>query len=363
MRDLYKTIGIAGPTADTDAIRRALGSLQEQTASTRAAQAILLNPTRKRVYDRSHTVLCRIGQLRANLGLSRAPHWLASDYADFDAPPSGERSQLDALRRRVGAAQPPSSAGQTQGYGWLATLTVVLFLLLGIIVIVLDKPETNLPDNRYSPRPRSQKDYSVPQAAVPSPKKPIPSNDRYSPTLRSATEHSPPQPPVPTREEHIRSLVQKRVGRAGRTADLSSIEPLVKKLVENRADPLPTTGILTRGFFGAGTAPLGIKTRTGSNYFVKLVDWTSKREMLTVFIRGGEPFETKVPIGSYEIKYAVGESWYGLILDFGEGASYSRCVQRFDFTDTAYGYTGYTIELILQVHGNLQVNSIAPEEF
>ncbi|MBK8913317.1 MAG: hypothetical protein IPM64_01735 [Phycisphaerales bacterium] len=110
-------------------------------------------------------------------------------------------------------------------------------------------------------------------------------------------------------------------------------------------------------------APLTIKTRLGSNYYVKVQDWTSKREILTAFIRGGEPFKTFVPVGSYEIKYAAGSSWYGPTFDFGEEASYSRCDERFDFTMTFEGYTGYTIELILQRHGNLETDPISADDF
>lgn len=75
------------------------------------------------------------------------------------------------------------------------------------------------------------------------------------------------------------------------------------------------------------------------------------------------PSKTTVPVGSYEIKYATGQEWFGPILDFGESASYARCDDRFDFTQDDDGYTGYTIELILQTDGNLQTDPIPAEDF
>lgn len=109
--------------------------------------------------------------------------------------------------------------------------------------------------------------------------------------------------------------------------------------------------------------PLAITTQRGSNYYVKVVDWWTKAEVLSAFVRGGQPFETTVPTGSYEIKYAAGQNWYGPILDFGEGASYSRCDDRFDFTKTYSGYNGYTIELIMQQNGNLETDPISADDF
>lgn len=141
------------------------------------------------------------------------------------------------------------------------------------------------------------------------------------------------------------------------------IEAAVQKLINGESDPLPTTRVIRKNFYGLGVAPLEVKTNSGSNYYLKVVDWTTKAEILTAFIRGGQPFETTVPVGSYEIKYAAGQRWFGTTLDFGEEGSYSRCDDRFDFTKTYNGYNGYTIELILQRDGNLETDPIPADEF
>jgi hypothetical protein len=173
------------------------------------------------------------------------------------------------------------------------------------------------------------------------------------------------------RAERINKLVSKRLypdGIQGKN-ELETrikekrVQRSVDKLLNNETDPLPPTGILARKYVGEGVAPLEIKTRPGSNYYVKVMAWTTKAEVMTAIIQGGQPFETALPIGSYEIKYAAGQNWYGPVLDFGEGASYSRCDDRFDFTQTYDGYNGYTIELILQRDGNLRTETISADEF
>jgi len=130
-----------------------------------------------------------------------------------------------------------------------------------------------------------------------------------------------------------------------------------------KAELLPSTSVLTRNFYVQGVTPLEIKTQAGTNYYIKVVDSITKAEILTAFVRGGQPFETMIPVGSYEIKYATGRAWFGSVLDFGEGASYSRCDDRFDFAKSHNEFNGYAIELILQPHGSLQTDPISPSDF
>ncbi len=111
-----------------------------------------------------------------------------------------------------------------------------------------------------------------------------------------------------------------------------------------------------------GVAPLGVKTSRGSNYFVKLVDM-SGRTVMTMFIYGGRYFETEVPLGTYEMRYASGATWYGPKHLFGPKTSYAKADSRFDFRLNGNTYSGYTVELISQVGGNLSTSHISPANF
>ena len=82
-----------------------------------------------------------------------------------------------------------------------------------------------------------------------------------------------------------------------------------------------------------------------------------------MFIRGGERLETLLPLGSYELRYAAGKTWYGTEHLFGPDTAYSRADERLDFRESPTGYSGYTIELFLQIDGNLETKSIRPEDF
>lgn len=110
-------------------------------------------------------------------------------------------------------------------------------------------------------------------------------------------------------------------------------------------------------------APLKIKTSTGKNYWLKLIDIKSNRELGLLYVKGGFPFETKVPLGSLELRYAFGDDWCSASKPFGVTTQYSKADSVFEFTQTGSGYTGYEVELILQQGGNLQTKNISESEF
>lgn len=110
-------------------------------------------------------------------------------------------------------------------------------------------------------------------------------------------------------------------------------------------------------------APLTIQTSAGANYLVKIVDYYSKSDVMTIFITGGDTIRTKVPLGTFEIRYASGEQWYGYTHLFGDDTSYSKADQSFDFRNTGYQITGYTLTLYRVSNGNLRTSYMSPSEF
>jgi hypothetical protein len=123
---------------------------------------------------------------------------------------------------------------------------------------------------------------------------------------------------------------------------------------------LPKNGTIVKYYKGPATSPVEIKTTSGpAHYFVKVVDWYTKKPVITVFIRSGETYETLIPPGLYEIKYAAGSNWYGEDVFFGECTTFTKTEKQFNFTNTS----GYYIELIYQAGGNLDSSEISREEF
>lgn len=130
------------------------------------------------------------------------------------------------------------------------------------------------------------------------------------------------------------------------------------------AIPVPiTTGEIR--FAGTSTrlAPLQIVTQVGTNYFVKLINVSTGQSELFAFIKGGEVFEAQMPLGTYEMRYASGDIWYGESILFGPNTRYTRADEQFHFTEDYQGYSGYTVELIMRTNGNLDVDPISASQF
>ena len=126
----------------------------------------------------------------------------------------------------------------------------------------------------------------------------------------------------------------------------------------------PSSGIYTQNLNGQqAIAPLAIRTDSGSDYYVKVVNADNDNDTLAIYIHGGETVEVEVPLGSYEIRYASGNNWYGDELKFGSKTSYNKADEIFTFSDTGYQVSGYTITLYQVVDGNLQTRSIDESQF
>lgn len=88
-----------------------------------------------------------------------------------------------------------------------------------------------------------------------------------------------------------------------------------------------------------------------------------RQEFASYFIRGGDTLDINLPQGSYELKYAHGDTWYGTKYLFGDDTSYAKADKTFDFECYSNMCTGYTVELIRQLNGNLSTTTLDPSQF
>ena len=74
----------------------------------------------------------------------------------------------------------------------------------------------------------------------------------------------------------------------------------------------------------------------------------------TYFIRRGGTLSIELPLGSYKLKFAMGDKWYGMNYLFGPTTAYSYVPDKMDFYISGDYARGQEIELIPQVGGNLE---------
>lgn len=94
MRDLYKRLNV--DEADGEgAIRSALGTAEPSVRQ--AAEFILLDAHRRRVYDRNRRLLMTVGELRSRMGLTLSPFWRRGPFGDFTRPHETSAAQVGSL--------------------------------------------------------------------------------------------------------------------------------------------------------------------------------------------------------------------------------------------------------------------------
>lgn len=152
-------------------------------------------------------------------------------------------------------------------------------------------------------------------------------------------------------EKFLNSVIQTRNSKAGITD------------IELSPQKLPSTGEINTQYID-GVAPLKISVPYDEeHYFIKIEDAYTSNEIGVFFIRNGEELNIDLPMGSYIVKYAYGKTWFGSDYLFGEKTNYAKANNIFHFSFNGYQYSGYSIELIKKVNGNLHTTDISPQNF
>ena len=126
---------------------------------------------------------------------------------------------------------------------------------------------------------------------------------------------------------------------------------------------LPDNGATTLYNSEAQVARFVVAADVGSNYWIKLVDASTGRPAIALFVRAGTKAEVKVPLGTYVIKYANGRQWYGTTHLFGPDTSYSKAPDPVRFYVEGNIVHGFSITLYKVVNGNLHTERISASEF
>ncbi len=136
--------------------------------------------------------------------------------------------------------------------------------------------------------------------------------------------------------------------------------------VEKKALPKPvaqTPGLVYNRSGHNGEGPFTIVTLPGANYFVKLVDRRTGKDTIGIYVIGGRRMEVKIPSGSYELRVASGDLWYGEGAWFGVATQFEASNDLFDFRRLDYSTSGYIVELYDRPDGNLEMHPIRAADF
>ncbi len=142
---------------------------------------------------------------------------------------------------------------------------------------------------------------------------------------------------------------------------------------EKETKPVPPTGDLQPRRSRNAIAPFNIQTKPGSNYLVKLVNVANSKDQIWIFVRGGEPYSTKVPVGHYALRVASGYSWYGREELFGPNTRFFRLRGKrgtsvdgpmvLEFKKGRNRIVGNSLNFESSVDGNMEQEAMTRSEF
>lgn len=110
-------------------------------------------------------------------------------------------------------------------------------------------------------------------------------------------------------------------------------------------------------------APFNIVAGSDRSAYAKLRSIESRLDVMTVFIRAGETFRGKAPLGNFEFVYASGEKWYGEKDLFGPSTMLSKSESNLSFIREGQTLRGTTITLRRVKGGKFRTKGIDKSEF
>jgi hypothetical protein len=324
MRDLYKHLGISCQSTEEE-IRRAI--IRNSSGDVKHdAEEVLLGSGSRAVYDRNRALLLQIGTVRKRLGVENSRHWTGSTAEDFTPVSIDKCSPLAELKserarkasverpRREPSATTPTREGTHKS--WLIRLVVLAVIAAGVYL-----------NNRNTQSSREQ---------------------ATSHGSRQSTNSTPPIP----------------IGSAVGPTRLGQVHtPSPTPAFAHPAKPLPQSGTFWAGSSARRQAPFKITTPRDGFYYAKLVDYRTGREVIAIFVDGGDSVEVEVPLGTFELRYASGRVWYGREFLFGPDTQYAKGETPLSFSIVGNYASGNQVTLYKVANGNFETSPITAAEF
>ena len=132
-------------------------------------------------------------------------------------------------------------------------------------------------------------------------------------------------------------------------------------------EPLPPNGIFKiadpNNYDPQRSPPFKINNSPDANTLMKLISIADGNEVMSIFIRAGQVIEVAVPEGSYQVKIASGQTWYGDSVRFGPKTSYGKLDADFIFSISGDRLLGHEVTLTGMRNGNLKQLPLTATDF
>lgn len=128
---------------------------------------------------------------------------------------------------------------------------------------------------------------------------------------------------------------------------------------------LPATGTVRSSLDDDPIAPFKVSASRDANYLVKLA--AGEDQYLTLFVPRGQTCQIEVPLGTYELRFASGDRWYGYEHLFGPETACQKGDTPMEFskepTHDGHRVSGCSITLYRVPGGNMRTRSMDVDDF
>ena len=148
----------------------------------------------------------------------------------------------------------------------------------------------------------------------------------------------------------------------------SAPEP-VRPQLQKPALATPATSTIAGTRRRNAIAPLTIKTGPGDDYLVKFANVRDSKNQTLIYVRGGQSYSTKLPLGRYHVRVAAGREWYGRNELFGANTRFFRLrakgreLQVLEFRREGNKIIGMILSFQSVADGNMEQERISRSEF
>jgi len=150
-------------------------------------------------------------------------------------------------------------------------------------------------------------------------------------------------------------------------AKAAAIAAQEAEALKSMEEPLPPTGIFkmsdVSNYDSSRSPPFKINNAPESNTLLKLISIPDGIEVMSVFVRAGQVAEVTVPAGNYQVKIAMGQTWYGDSIRFGPQTHYAKLDSDFTFEINGNELLGNEITLKSIQNGNLKQLPLTANDF
>lgn len=112
-----------------------------------------------------------------------------------------------------------------------------------------------------------------------------------------------------------------------------------------------------------GPGPVKIRGDRRANYFVKVRDVATGRDILVAMLAAGETIDLRLAVGSYDLRYAAGETWEGEKTLFGPDTIFMRNTQILTLAFDGDRFMGFITDLVPVPREGATLAPIAAKDF